>query len=1130
MQLRFLTLNVQGFRNPVKQQEVLALATSVNCDLLLLQETNFRSHKDVAQFEARHSIKGFFSFGFRRSEGVGVIVFRQSLLRDCSAVFDNDGRVVCVDLFFRGSKFRLINVYGPARRGAAHFFFKNLDTFMLNAAPFFLAGDFNCVLDAQRDADNSGTSRPASWHARELRRLVCQYDLVDIWEIAHPNTFTYTWRRGATCSRLDRGYVPRGFIDDITDCRVLDLPPSPVYISDHRAFLFAITFRRQQACNYTWRLDISLLREPSVTNSVSKVITDSLPAGLDLIHNWDRLKQRWRDAFIAGGKQRRAVLSKELADIRENIQIVQRGGAATLLMQDYLESLRARYRQALKLSSRTALVLLNRNSPVHDSEVLRYMRSREFDSHHRLRIECVQRDDGTLSSNEADIAGKFREYFRGLFTSDDQFDDSAIDDMLSGFPLVPLELREDLCRPVTATELYDTVQHMKSGSAPGPDGLPVEFYRHFWSILCGPLTRIVNTFLDSGRVPSSFKHGRVILLPKGNNDDRSDPKSWRPITLLNVDGKILTSLLSRRLKETLPYAVSPYQTCSVPGRSIFASLVLTRDLIAYLNSRQLPGVVLSLDQAKAFDRVEHEYLFRVLSFFGFPQKFVDCLRALYADLTSELLINGKITQSFPVTRGVRQGCPLSPMLFVLSVDPLLRKLQATRSIRGFPVPSGEAVVVSAYADDIVLFVRDTSSLLDALKVFSLYARASGAQLNRCKSRALTLGNLPPEVPQDFSVVNKVEILGVGFDRVGIAASNWTAITKRLEQQLEFAGRFQLSYQDRTFLIKSILCSKLWYLARVALPPPRVVFKISSLIFRFFWHSGKPLISRDLLRLPRAAGGWSLPCVQTYCQLFALRNVMAILDNTSLPTRRLVLYWLSTSRRVLVPRNLGNLSPTAESPPPYYKQIVKIYNTFQTEVPNLSPFSTPVSRLCEALFLARVSSSPTTTGTPSNELLKTARLFPEAQDVYWKLSWHVLPTKDRLSRWGLAPNSYCPNCGLRETNEHVFYECAVAKTLWRLASRMFHFSYRRERPVKGKFFQLIVVLTGYTLWHMRCQAVAQGRRVRAIYPMLSRIYRCLTLILNHQLLLLGEEDFLRQWSSPIISVYKGHVVLCTTYPA
>lgn len=135
----------------------------------------------------------------------------------------------------------------------------------------------------------------------------------------------------------------------------------------------------------------------------------------------------------------------------------------------------------------------------------------------------------------------------------------------------------------------------------------------------------------------------------------------------------------------------------------------------------------------------------------------------------------------------------------------------------------------------------------------------------------------------------------------------------------------------------------------------------------------------------------------YASLFALRNVLAVLDNVDAPARKLVLFWLSTSRSVLVPRALGNMSPSAEASLPFYRQVVRHYTTLQQIFPHLDPRSVPVSRLCECIYKDKLSTSVPARQILHNELVRLTQHLPEVQDFLWKFSWCVLPTKDRLSR-------------------------------------------------------------------------------------------------------------------------------------
>nr|XP_037275849.1 secreted RxLR effector protein 78-like [Rhipicephalus microplus] len=156
---------------------------------------------------------------------------------------------------------------------------------------------------------------------------------------------------------------------------------------------------------------------------------------------------------------------------------------------------------------------------------------------------------------------------------------------------------------------------------------------------------------------------------------------------------------------------------------MFTNLTTTRDVFQYASEKRVTGAFFSLDQAKAFDRVRHTYLFETLREFGLPASFVQVIRLLYSDLRCHVVVNGSTTDTFQYTRGIRQGCPLGPTLFVLAIEPLLTSLASDVHIRGLPLTGTADLKALAYADDISLFVRDPSSLERFHQVFASYALA-----------------------------------------------------------------------------------------------------------------------------------------------------------------------------------------------------------------------------------------------------------------------------------------------------------------------------------------------------------------------------------------------------------------------
>ncbi|KAM7288774.1 hypothetical protein ISCGN_028957 [Ixodes scapularis] len=862
--------------------------------------------------------------------------------------------------FFIGhAKFRAISVYAPVRGGhtQARDFFRSLLQYVPEDGFFFLCGDFNCVIDSSRDVRGPGRGRNTS-DAQELVRLLGLHDLRDAWVELHGAAYDSTWSRGTSSSRLDRVYVQKHLASRLLSCEVLSFPSAAGYVSDHRpvSAVFDVTGFLYPRGD-TWRLDISLLRDEPSISSLRQSIRASLTAVALSPAQWDALKFDCRFFATAAGKSLRRRTTEALNEVVRRIRIVQRGGVRTSLMFEYLTVLRDRHQRLLSMSSRSAVAQRLRDQPVEDPEVLRCLRATRAGGDGYSYVPSVHLADGSLSEDPREIGAVFRNFFSSLFCSNPAVNISNFAERVRLFcgdlPACPDDLGSSLFRPTTREELFDVLRAMKVGSAPGPDGLPAKFYVTFWDVLANPLVQLVNGFLETGEVPPSFRRGRVILLPKEGGSS-SDPAAWRPITLLNADYKIVASLLVSRLRTVMPHVVSPVQTCSVPGRNIFSSLSLTRDLFSYANFTHLSGACVSLDQAKAFDRVEHSYLFEVLRAFRFPETFISLLQSLYSGLTGHLQVNGCLLTPFPVSRGVRQGCPLSPLLYVLRLDPLLRRLASCSRICGFPLPGRDSVVVSAYADDVSLFVRNSDSFEAAGQLFLEYGALSGACLNTTKSQALEFGGSPPALPADIQIVNELRVLGVFFDSRGVAPRTWEVVASAVERQVAVAGTFTLSLRDRAYLVRAVFCGQLFYVAHIALPPSRFASRITSCLFRFYWSRGTELVTRSVLRLPTSLGGRGMPCVSTVCRLLSLRTVLGVFDDTDHPARSLALYFLGPSRRVLVPRALGNLYPSAEATPPFYQAVVACQEELRRALPDLEVREVPPARVVEELCVTRIT--------------------------------------------------------------------------------------------------------------------------------------------------------------------------------
>ena len=209
----------------------------------------------------------------------------------------------------------------------------------------------------------------------------------------------------------------------------------------------------------------------------------------------------------------------------------------------------------------------------------------------------------------------------------------------------------------------------------------------------------------------------TLLYKKG---DKLDTKNWRPISLLCTDYKILAKVLTNRLSAVISSVVGPEQACGIPGRLSSENVRVLKDVVDYVNRSNVGAAIISLDQEKAFDRVDWSFMLRVLEAMNFGPSFCKWVRLLYTNVFSQVLVNGFQSDPFPVSRGVRQGCPLSPLLYVLVAETIASAIRKDTSIDSFSLPDCNRIKLFQYADDTSILVMSDQSLCSLFFLFERY--------------------------------------------------------------------------------------------------------------------------------------------------------------------------------------------------------------------------------------------------------------------------------------------------------------------------------------------------------------------------------------------------------------------------
>ncbi|KAH7968495.1 hypothetical protein HPB52_009014 [Rhipicephalus sanguineus] len=941
----------------------------------------------------------------------------------------------------------------------------------------------------------------------ELRELVDELGLVDAWRTLRP---VHT-RQGEGCagrgsrSRIDRFYVSPSLVPSMHSSWLCSSA-----LSDH--CLLALRFADSNLVaqgKRPWRLNPRLLKDEEAAKDVAGLLCRSLLGGQDLGGSeWDAVKASVAECFREWGKRRAREERAEIKIVSDAILLLSKPLSGGPGVTAALTSLRKELRVLLQRRWDRLRATARAEQWEMEAWCSRNVLRRHLARKRAVMTSLTDPSTGNLVETQDGVLELARQFYKNLYAKSYE--------------------QVDICdSPLVEEELLAALKSMKRNRSPGSDGLTVEFYVKFWKVLGKPFTTLVNRLLREGTLSATQREGLITLLCK-DESRRTDLRAWRPITLLNCDYKLIAKCLSVRLTPVLSTVLGPYQACCVPGRSCQLHGFAIRDLIEWANARNLSGILCSFDQEKAFDVISHRYLFKVLKEAGFSGQFISMVRALYSRPSSAVVIQDRISEPFDVGRGVRQGDPLSPALYVLAFEPLLQRLSSDNSIGRFPLPPGSPpVALFAYADDLSIVVPDEATVCTVLDVMEGYCSASGARIKRSKSVVMYLNSAPssPRPVHGLPVQQRLRILGFHFEPDGLTTENWRLAKQKLTDRIQEIGALGCPLTARVTIIRSLLFSFLTYVASVMPVATRTKLVLEGLLFRFLWSGSSMYMARPVIKLPRNKGGLGIPDLGIVATALHLRWTRVALESDMLLTRSFASFSLSTRLRLFSPEAFSNSVPRAGTPSPFYAGAASTLARLRDANPGIELDSLELHDLVDLLtpdLPAHCVRYDLSRHSPNWKLITASFLDAKRATFMYRMARGCLPITFRPFT-KIPTRGKCPFCGSREDLVHIFSQCALpAALLQRIASLYGHPGVPLEtvrflNPLPAQAvnqYVLLLVECSYQVWVARCAAVFDGRRP-GLHEVLAKVRKEIWFVLHRERQRLGVKKFLETWHRPAV---------------
>ena len=927
--INIATLNMNGLSAPTNNMSYLDKWSMINQTLnkfkiaiLAIQETHLDEETTnrirISYGKKMNILTSYNPENPRTTAGVAFVI-NKSLIAPSKIVTHEliPGRALAIEIeWLETETTRLVNIYAPNNRTTHRPFWNEIDATRRDKRipkPDFVLGDFNVTEELIDRAPTRLDDQNAIEALRDLRHA---WEIHDAWRLAYPNEKTYTYRantnNGHIKSRLDRIYVARQATPMTFNWKTC---PTPVP-TDH--WMVAVKYAPKDAPeigNGRWTLPTRALKDESLTQSI---IDRGIRLQYDLedikrrqvsrdLSNPQRLWQHFKRDISAIAKARIKatyykinthirLLEKDIKTLEndENADTDDKIRSESAFLTTELEYLEKKSAQDRKNTLNAELADHGEIPGGIWTVISKEKKPR--DMIRRLMIpESNPPQYERNSRRMARLAKNYHENLQNdnLENNDEREFEEKIEAILNKIHPEQILTEPDLTKmnkEITEEQVRKALHLSKNGSATGMDGCPYEL----WKLIeehhnqatqrnkpCFDITKtLAEVFTDIQRhgVDEYTDFALGWMCPIYKKKDRTEISNYRPITLLNTDYKLLTKALALQLMEHIPTLVHKDQAGFIPKRSIFDHIRLAKAIISYADITENDGAIVALDQEKAYDKIRHDYLWKTLEAFNLPETFTGTIKALYQNAKTQVAINGMLSEPFKITRGIRQGDPLSCPIFDLGIEPLACMIRTNPDLKGIRIPGlKEPIKINLFADDTNLYLSKDDRFDHAQETLQEWCQTSGAKFNIEKTEIIPIGsehhrqqvtrsrkiNQEDQEPMNERVRiaedgDAVRSLGAWIGNNTNDITPWEAILDKTHKNLERWKKTHPTMKGRKAIVQIIVGGYTQFLTKAQGMPTHIESALTKMIRDFMWEDdSSPRIALELLQRPIEEGGLNL---------------------------------------------------------------------------------------------------------------------------------------------------------------------------------------------------------------------------------------------------------------------------------